>query len=160
MRTSSEIKQYGYAQIQLESSLVEINSIREGIQLGEVLKKLGEIEDRIDRPRNDSTPAQTDVSSSDTGTSRKDPVAPPPTGPQTLIAETPPRKTDAVFGYFQRRVLERRRRGGFRISGGRQTSRHPDSRRDPTDLGEGIGDLENGSEGIARISQGRRSFEE
>ena len=96
MRTSSEIKQYGYAQIQLESSLVEINSIREGIQLGEVLKKLGEIEDRIDRPRNDSTPAQTDVSSSDTGTSRKDPVAPPPTGPQTLIAETPPRKTDAV----------------------------------------------------------------
>lgn len=96
MRTSSEIKQYGYAQIQLESSLVEINSIREGIQLGEVLKKLGEIEDRIDRPRNDSTPAQTDVSSSDTGTLRKDPVAPPPTGPQTLIAETPPPKTAAV----------------------------------------------------------------
>ena len=96
MRTSSEIKQYGYAQIQLESSLVEINSIREGIQLGEVLKKLGEIEDRIDRPKNESTPAQTDVSSSDKGASTKAPIAPSPTGPQTLIAEAPPRKTDAV----------------------------------------------------------------
>ena len=96
MRTSSEIKQYGYAQIQLESSLVEINSIREGIQLGEVLKKLGEIEDRIDRPKNESTPAQTDVSSLDKGASTKAPIAPSPTGPQTLIAEAPPRKTDAV----------------------------------------------------------------
>ena len=96
MRTSSEIKQYGYAQIQLESSLVEINSIREGIQLGEVLKKLGEIEDRIDRPKNESSPAQTDVSSLDKGASTKAPIAPSPTGPQTLIAEAPPRKTDAV----------------------------------------------------------------
>ena len=96
MRTSSEIKQYGYAQIQLESSLVEINSIREGIQLGEVLKRLGEIEDRIDRPKNESSPAQTDVSSSDKGASTKAPIAPSPTGPQTLIAEAPPRKTDAV----------------------------------------------------------------
>lgn len=99
MRTSSEIKQYGYAQIQLESSLVEINSIREGIQLGEVLKKLGEIEDRIDRSKNDSTPAQMGLSSSDKSdkrTSTEQPMAPPPTGPQTLIAEAPPPKTDAV----------------------------------------------------------------
>ena len=103
MRTSSEIKQHGYAQIQLESSLVEINSIREGIQLGEVLKKLGEIEDRIDRSKNDSTPAQTDSSSldkSDKGTSTKQPIAPPPTGPQTLIAEAPPPKTDAVSATY------------------------------------------------------------
>lgn len=96
MRTSSEIKRYGYAQIQLESSLVEINSIREGIQLGEVLKKLGEIEDRIDRGQNNSPPAQTDSSSSDTGTSTKPSIAPLPTGPQTRIAETPPPKTDTV----------------------------------------------------------------
>ena len=96
MRTSSEIKRYGYAQIQLESSLVEINSIREGIQLGEVLKKLGEIEDRIDRGQNNSPPAQTDSSPSDTGTSTKPSIAPLPTGPQTRIAEAPPPKTDAV----------------------------------------------------------------
>ena len=96
MRTSSEIKRYGYAQIQLESSLVEINSIREGIQLGEVLKKLGEIEDRIDRGQIDSPPVQTDSSPSDTETSRKPPIAPLPTGPQTRIAEAPPPKTAAV----------------------------------------------------------------
>ena len=96
MRTSSEIKRYGYAQIQLESSLVEINSIREGIQLGEVLKKLGEIEDRIDRGQNNSTPDQPDSSPSDTGTSTKPPIAPLPTGPQTRIAEAPPPKTAAV----------------------------------------------------------------
>lgn len=96
MRTSSEIKRYGYAQIQLESSLVEINSIREGIQLGEVLKKLGEIEDRIDRGQNNSAPAQTDSSPSDTRTSTKPPIAPLPTGPQTRIAEAPPPKTAAV----------------------------------------------------------------
>ncbi len=96
MRTSSEIKRHGYAQIQLESSLVEINSIREGIQLGEVLKKLGEIEDRIDRGQNNSLPAQTDSSSSDTGTSTKPPIAPLPTAPQTRIAEAPPPKAEAV----------------------------------------------------------------
>lgn len=96
MRTSSEIKRYGYAQIQLESSLVEINSIREGIQLGEVLKKLGEIEDRIDRGQNNSPPVQPDSSPSDTGTSTKPPIAPLPTGPQTRIAEAPPPKTAAV----------------------------------------------------------------
>ncbi len=96
MRTSSEIKRYGYAQIQLESSLVEINSIREGIQLGEVLKKLGEIEDRIDRGQNNSPPAQTDSSPSDTGKSTKPPIAPLPTRPQTRIAEAPPPKTAAV----------------------------------------------------------------
>jgi DNA polymerase-3 subunit gamma/tau len=99
MRTNSEIKQYGYAQIQLESSLVEINSIREGIQLSEVLKRLGEIENRIDRRQNDSTPVQTDFSSLNTGNtggSTKPPIDPLPTGPRKLIAETPPPKTDTV----------------------------------------------------------------
>ena len=49
MRTSSEIKQHGYAQIHLESALIDACSIQEGIQLAKILKRLSEIEDKIDR---------------------------------------------------------------------------------------------------------------
>ncbi len=49
MRTSSEIKQHGYAQIQFESALIDACSIQEGIQLTRILKRLSEIEDKIDR---------------------------------------------------------------------------------------------------------------
>lgn len=49
MHTSSEIKQHGYAQIQLESALIDACSIQKGIQLTKILKRLSEIEDKIDR---------------------------------------------------------------------------------------------------------------
>lgn len=49
MRTSSEIKQHGYAQIHLESALIDACSIQEGLQLTKILKRLAEIEDKIDR---------------------------------------------------------------------------------------------------------------
>ncbi len=49
MRTSSEIKRHGYAQIHLESALIDACSIQEGIQLTKILKRLSEIEDKIDR---------------------------------------------------------------------------------------------------------------
>ncbi len=49
MRTSSEIKQHGYAQIHLESALIDACLIQEGIQLTKILKRLSEIEDKIDR---------------------------------------------------------------------------------------------------------------
>ena len=49
MRTSSEIKQHGYAQIHLESALIDACAIQEGIQLTKILKRLSEIEDKIDR---------------------------------------------------------------------------------------------------------------
>ena len=49
MRTSSEIKQHGYAQIHLESALIDACSIQEGVQLTKILKRLSEIEDKIDR---------------------------------------------------------------------------------------------------------------
>ena len=49
MRTSSEIKQHGYAQIHLESALIDACSIQEGLQLAKILKRLSEIEDKIDR---------------------------------------------------------------------------------------------------------------
>ncbi len=94
MRTSSEIKQYGYAQIQLESSLVEINSIREGIQLGEVLKRLGEIENRIDRPRNEANPTQTDFSSSNTEASTKPQINSLLAESQKSFAQPQPPKND------------------------------------------------------------------
>ena len=58
MRTSSEIKQHGYAQIHLESALIDACSIQEGIQLTKILKRLSEIEDKIDRGE---TPSRTYV---------------------------------------------------------------------------------------------------
>lgn len=96
MRTSSEIKQYGYAQIQLESSLVEINSIRESIQLGEVLKRLGEIENRIDSGRDDANPSPTDFSSSNTEAPTKPPKNSLLAESRKSFAESPPPKTDTV----------------------------------------------------------------
>lgn len=58
MRTSSEIKQHGYAQIHLESALIDACAIQEGIQLTKILKRLSEIEDKIDRGE---VPSQTYV---------------------------------------------------------------------------------------------------
>ena len=55
MRTSSEIKQHGYAQIHLESALIDACSIQEGVQLTKILKRLSEIEDKIDRGETSST---------------------------------------------------------------------------------------------------------
>ena len=49
MRTSSEIKKHGYAQIHLESALIDACLIQEGVQLTKILKRLSEIEGKIDR---------------------------------------------------------------------------------------------------------------
>ena len=96
MRTSSEIKRYGYAQIQLESSLVEVNSIQEGIQLSEVLKRLGEIENRIDRPLNNANPSQTDFSSSNTEASTKPQVNSLLAESRKSFVEPQPPKNDTI----------------------------------------------------------------
>ena len=97
MRTSSEIKQYGYAQIQLESSLVEINAIRGGIQLGEVLKRLTEIENRIDSARNNANPSLTvPASSSTTEASTKPPNNSLLAESQKSFTESQPAKNDTV----------------------------------------------------------------
>ena len=77
MRTSSEIKQHGYAQIHLESALIDACSIQEGIQLTKILKRLSEIEDKIDRGE---TPSRTYT---------------PPTAPESTGATSPRRSVPA-----------------------------------------------------------------
>lgn len=47
MHTNREIKEYGYAQLHLESALMQINSIKETIRLDEIVNKLIEIEQKI-----------------------------------------------------------------------------------------------------------------
>ncbi len=59
MHTNREIKQYGYAQLQLETALVQLNSLEEGIQLQEIVNKLSEMEQKLD------STAVSGVSSSD-----------------------------------------------------------------------------------------------
>lgn len=46
-KTHSEIKRHGYAQVHLESALIDMCSIQEGIQLAEIAGRLSEIEDKI-----------------------------------------------------------------------------------------------------------------
>lgn len=61
MHTNREIKEYGYAQLHLESALIQINSIKDSIQLDEVINKLIEIEQKIgnSESRSENTPNPT-----------------------------------------------------------------------------------------------------
>ena len=82
IHTNSEIKQHGYAQVHLESAIIDICSTQEVLQLGEILKRLSEIEDKIDRNggrRNQPTsaPAQI-VAESETERPTSQSVASPP----------------------------------------------------------------------------------
>lgn len=56
MHTNREIKEYGYAQLQLENALIQINAIKETIQLDEIINKLIAIEQKIDSSESESTP--------------------------------------------------------------------------------------------------------
>ena len=47
MHTNREIKEYGFPQLQFENALIQINAIKEGIQLEEIINKLIAIEQRI-----------------------------------------------------------------------------------------------------------------
>ena len=48
MHTNRDIKQYGYAQLQLEGALVQLNSLEEGVQLREIVGKLAALEQKLD----------------------------------------------------------------------------------------------------------------
>lgn len=59
MHTNRDIKQYGYAQLQLEGALIQLNSLEEGIQLQEVVEKLAALEQKLDSASaNPSNPVQ------------------------------------------------------------------------------------------------------
>ncbi len=61
MHANHEIKEYGYAQLHLESALIQINAIKEGIQLEEIVNKLIAIEQKIasTETQSESTPNST-----------------------------------------------------------------------------------------------------
>ncbi len=48
MQTDRDIKTYGYAQLQLEAALIQMNAIDEGIPLQEIVDKLSELEQKFD----------------------------------------------------------------------------------------------------------------
>ena len=48
MHTNRDIKQYGYAQLQLEGALIQLNSLEEGVQLREIVGKLAALEQKLD----------------------------------------------------------------------------------------------------------------
>lgn len=65
MHTNREIKEYGFAQLQLESAIIQINAIKETIQLDEIINKLIAIEQKMDSSETESerTPKPTFPSS-------------------------------------------------------------------------------------------------
>ncbi|MYC77515.1 DNA polymerase III subunit gamma/tau [Candidatus Poribacteria bacterium] len=48
MHTNQDIKQYGYPQLQLETALIQLNSLEEGIPLEEIIGKLSTLEQKFD----------------------------------------------------------------------------------------------------------------
>lgn len=56
MHANREIKEYGYAQLQLENALIQINTINETIQLDEIIRKLVALEQKIDSSESEPTP--------------------------------------------------------------------------------------------------------
>ncbi|MCG9127398.1 DNA polymerase III subunit gamma/tau [Candidatus Poribacteria bacterium] len=66
MHTNREIKEYGYPQLQLESALVQINAINEIIPLDEIVKKLIEIEQKIETSDVSSAPPISNIPQSNT----------------------------------------------------------------------------------------------
>ena len=48
MHTSRDIKQYGYPQLQLETALIQLNSLEDGIPLEEIISKLSALEQKFD----------------------------------------------------------------------------------------------------------------
>ena len=48
MHTSRDIKQYGYPQLQLETALIQLNSLEEGIPLEDIISKLSALEQKFD----------------------------------------------------------------------------------------------------------------
>ena len=48
MHTHQDIKQYGYPQLQLETALIQLNSLEEGVPLEEIVNKLSALEQKFD----------------------------------------------------------------------------------------------------------------
>ena len=48
MHTNQDIKQYGYPRLQLETALIQLNSLEEGIPLEEIISKLSALEQKFD----------------------------------------------------------------------------------------------------------------
>ena len=61
MHTNRDIKQYGYAQLQLEGALIQLNSVEEVLQLQEVLKKLTALEQKLDSASVNAAPVSPDT---------------------------------------------------------------------------------------------------
>lgn len=61
MHTNRDIKQYGYAQLQLEGALIQLNSVEEVLQLQEVVGKLTALEQKLDSASVNAAPVSSDT---------------------------------------------------------------------------------------------------
>ena len=83
MHTNQDIKQYGYPQLQLETALIQLNSLEEGIPLEEIINKLSALEQKFDSAGFSATEIQS--------TSQQNIFAPPTSQPslQSALPNSP-----------------------------------------------------------------------
>lgn len=83
MHTSRDIKQYGYPQLQLETALIQLNSLEDGIPLEEIISKLSALEQKFD---------SAGLSATVQSTPQQDTFASSPNlpNPQNTSPQTPP----------------------------------------------------------------------
>lgn len=56
MQTNKDIREYGYPQLQLETALIQLNSLEEGVPLQDILNKLSALEQKFDKAGLDTPP--------------------------------------------------------------------------------------------------------
>lgn len=83
MHTNQDIKQYGYPQLQLETALIQLNSLEEGIPLEEIINKLSVLEQKFDSAGFSATETQS--------TPQQNIFAPPTSQPhlQSALPDSP-----------------------------------------------------------------------
>lgn len=84
MHTNQDIKQYGYPQLQLETALIQLNSLEEGIPLEEIVNKLSALEQKFDSAGFSATETQS--------TPQQNIFVPPTNQPtlQSTLPDSPP----------------------------------------------------------------------
>ena len=105
MHTDRDIKQYGYPQLQLETALIQLNSLEEGIPLQEIIDKLSALEQKFDAARI-SAPSQqqhppADANPPDRQTESSQP--PFPKNQESFISDTPDSGKDTADTQYNQR---------------------------------------------------------
>ena len=103
MHANQDIKQYGHPQLQLETALIQLNSLEEGVPLDEIVNQLSALEQKFDAAGLSATaqlPPQQDVFTPQTSQSNPQDASPdlPLAMERRAPASTPPDSANRISG--------------------------------------------------------------